>query len=172
MRPAVSASVLDALLAPCLTVLPEGFRIELHKNLPAWDDARKQYGVRALCAAVAARLDAAYREAYGEAFLFSPRCMAFELLYHLDAYLWTQGRGKRRHVTTLAFSREKLDASCRSVEIDVSDAYRIGQRLMFRYFFGVRREYRNTEQDPYAMLLSGRLVRVPFRHLFGKRHNI
>ena len=162
MKERPTKEALDALLLPCTKVLPEGFRIDLSKDPAAWNDAVHRYGGQALCRGCARWFVAAYRETFGEEFLFSVPCMTFELKYHLDAYLWTQGLRTLRHVTTLAIPKRRLERACRSVEIDTGDVYRWGQRLMFRYFFGVLPRYRCTDRDPYAVSIKGRYVRIPF----------
>ena len=144
------------------TIVPEGFSVDLTKAPNAWSDLSRSLGGRALCRAAADVLCAAYRDTYGREFLFSEACVAFELKYHLDAYLYTQGLRRLRHVTTLLFSKARLARSCRTVEIDVRDAYLWKQRLMFRYFFGVRKALRRTPRDPYALRFGDRLMRVPF----------
>ena len=153
---------LHALLARCTSVLPEGFRIDLSKEPDAWAALSRAIGSKRLCAAAAAWLSAAYRERFSEPFLFSGRCMTFELRYHLNAYLCVLGLRRTRHVSTLLFSKAALEQKCRSVEIDTNDVYRKSQRLAFRYFFGIAGAYRRTARDPYAKPFRGRYVRIPF----------
>ena len=62
----------------------------------------------------------------------------------------------------LLLRRAHIERSCRSIEIDRTDAYRWSQRLLFRYFFGIRKGYRRTARDPYAKRFQNRYVRVPF----------
>lgn len=161
-REALTKKALDALLGPCTTVLPEGFRINLALSPAAWNEAVHRYGGVPLCRACASWLAASYRAANGEPFLFSEPCMAFEFRYHLNAYLWTQGLRTLRHVSTLILPKRRIERVCRSIEIDTGDVYRWTQRLMFRYFFGILPQYRRTARDPYALLWRGRYVRVPF----------
>ena len=155
-----------ALLLRCTEVLPEGFAIDLSVSPDEWNEASKALGSKRLTRLCAAVLERAYEAKFHEPFLFSASCMAFELRYHLNAYLWAKGLRRSRHVTTLLFDRTLIERKCRSVEIDRNDVYRWSQRLMFRYFFGVRAGYRRSARDPYAVLLRGRYLRVPF----GKPH--
>lgn len=159
--PAPQAKALAALLDPCVKVLPEGFRIDLSQNPGAWNDALRTYGGRMLCSAVAARLCADYRQAFQKPFLFSEHCISHELRYHLLAYLWTQKLCVYRPLSTLLLPRARLERACRSVEIDIGDVYRWSQRVIFRYFFGIRKELRRTDRDPYAVRFGKRLVRIP-----------
>ena len=156
------ATTLSALLARCTAVLKEGFRIDLSKEPDAWAALSRAIGSKRLCRAAAEWLSDAYQRQFSEPFLFSVRCMTFELKYHLNAYLCVKGYRRVRHVTTLLFSKSTLERKCRSVEIDTNDVYRKSQRLAFRYFFGIQRAYRRTVRDPYAKELRGRYVRVPF----------
>ena len=148
----LTKDTLDSLLSPSVTVMPEGFAINLELDPKSWSDAVRSYSGRAVCDATAAWLSAAYREAYQSAFLFSERCMSHELRYHLYAYLWTQGLKHLRPITTFLFPKARLIRSCRSVEIDVNDVYKWNQRIIFRYFAGITEEYRRTDRDPYAVL--------------------
>lgn len=152
---------LQALLLPNVRVLPEGFALDLTTDPAAWSALLKTLGGRRACRAMAETLCHAYASAFGAAFLFSEGCVAYELRYHLNAYLWTQGLRHLRPLSTLPFSRARLVRSCGSVEIDTNDVYRWSQRLIFRYFFGIRRAYRRTERDPYAVSLGARRIRMP-----------
>ncbi|MBR0082016.1 MAG: hypothetical protein IJP98_04670 [Clostridia bacterium] len=160
-KEALTTEAIDALLRPCTKVLPEGFRIDLSLAPMDWNNAIHRFGGRTLFRGCAGRLAAWYRETFGNDFLFSVPCMTFELRYHADAYLWTQGLRTLRHVTTLLFPKREIERACRSVEIDTGDVYRWSQRLMFRYFFGILPRYRRTERDPYAVPFRGRYVRIP-----------
>lgn len=155
------------LLLRCTEVLPEGFRIDLAADSEGWAAASRALGSKRLCAFVAETLKDMYREQFSETFLFSARCMAFELKYHLNAYLCVKGFRHTRHVTTLLFRPALIERKCRSVEIDTNDVYRLTQRIAFRYFFGIDREYRRTDRDPYAVKCGNQHVRVPFYRLRG-----
>jgi hypothetical protein len=159
-EPTLSETIRDLLL-PSTDVKAEGFRILLSDAPQRWQSAVQTFGSRAVSDACAAELNALYRKAFSKPFLFSDRCLSFELHYHLNAYLWTIGRGKRRHITTFVIPRKRLERACRSIEIDTTDVYYAPQRLMFRYFFGIRAEYLRTVQDPYAIRLWGRFLRIP-----------
>ncbi len=150
-------------------VLPEGFRIDLSAAPEEWSAAARAIRTKRLCVAVTGALSDAYAARYHEAFLFSVRCMTFELKYHLNAYLCIKGFRHVRHVTTLLFPKRTVERTCRSVEIDRADVYRTSQRLAFRYFFGIRKEYRRTARDPYAKRIGKRFVRIPFYRLIGRR---
>ncbi|MBQ5992679.1 MAG: hypothetical protein IJL62_09135 [Clostridia bacterium] len=157
-----------ALLFSCTEILPEGFRIDLSKDPAGWAALCRETGSKPLCAYLAETLSKRYEAAFSEPFLFSERCLTFEIRYHLNAYLCVKGFRRVRHVSTLLFPKPVLDRACRSIEIDTGDVYHFAQRLAFRYFFGVRTECRRTERDPYAIGIGRRTVRVPFYRLFGR----
>ena len=164
MKPLTASETepLNALLFRCTAVKAEGFCVDLSEAPAAWAELTRALGSRRLCTKAAALLSDAYRARFSQPFLFSPRCMAFELRYHLNAYLCMKGFRRLRHISTLLFSKADLERRCRTVEIDTNDAYRRGQRLAFRYFFGVDRSCRRTARDPYAKPVRGRYVRIPF----------
>ncbi|MBQ2201217.1 MAG: hypothetical protein II412_01470 [Clostridia bacterium] len=157
------------LLLPCTEVLREGFRVDLSADPNGWVALSRKLGTRRLCAFVAETLRRMYRERFSEPFLFSARCMTFELLYHLNAYLCVKGYRKTRHITTLLFKKDLIERKCRSIEIDTNDVYRLTQRMAFRYFFGIDGPYRRTDRDPYAKKLGRRYLRIPFYRLAGGR---
>lgn len=154
-----------ALLFSCTEILPEGFRIELSGTAERWAALSRAIGSRRLCAFAADVLAKAYRDTFRKPFLFSERCIAFEIRYHVNAYLWTRGLRRTRHVSTLLLSRARIERTCHSIEIDKTDVYRKSQRILFRYFFGIRPAYRRTQSDPYAKRIGTRWVRVPFYRL-------
>lgn len=153
------------LVRSCTEILPEGFRIELNETAERWAALSRTIGSRRLCAFAAELLAKAYLDAFKEPFLFSERCMAFEIRYHVNAYLWTRGLGRTRHVSTLLLRRARIERTCHSIEIDKTDVYRLSQRIAFGYFFGIRPAYRRGPSDPYAKRIGGRWVRVPFYRL-------
>lgn len=153
----------------CTEIKPDGFRIDLSKDPEAWAAQSRALGSKRLCAGVSKALSEAYEERYGTPFLFSERCLTFEIRYHLNAFLSIRGLRRVRHVSTLLFPKPVLERACRTIEIDTTDAYRFFQRLAFRYFFGIRADCRKTDRDPYMKRIGGRRVRVPFYRLFGGR---
>jgi hypothetical protein len=161
------AKTAKKLLLRSTEVLPEGFRIDLSERADEWAELTRALGSKRLCAFVAETLRSLYRKRFSETFLFSVPCMTFELRYHLDAYLCVKGYRRTRHVTTLLFNKDLIERKCASIEIDTNDVYRLTQRLMFRYYFGIDRVFRRTARDPYAKKLGGIYVRVPFYRLRG-----
>ena len=155
------------LLLRCTEVLPEGFRVDLSVDPDGWAEMTRALGSKRLCAFVAETLSKAYRKRFSEAFLFSVRCMTFEFMYHLNAYLCVKGYRRTRHVTTLLLKKNVIERKCFSIEIDKGDVYRLSQRMAFRYFFGIDRVYKRTARDPYAKKLGGVYFRVPFYRLRG-----
>ena len=141
---------LDALLDASTDWLPEGFSVRLEPDFRAWDACFRGLGLRQACARMAQRLCAGYRARFGRDFLFSDDCVAYELRYHIAAYMAARGlRGYRRHVTTLLFTRARLIARCREIDISTQDAASLRQRLIFGYRRGVRACFRGTQADPF-----------------------
>ena len=127
-----------------------GFAIELEANAAGWDSFLKRTGLHRGYRLTAESLSGKYREAYGKPYLFSDRCMAYEIEYHADAYFWAKGfHGYRRNVTSWLFGKEELISHCRTIDISTDDTESLRQRLMFGYRRGVRPEYRNTPADPF-----------------------
>ena len=161
------AKDVNELLLRCTEVLPEGFRVDLSADPDRWAAFVRAFGSKRLCTFVAERLKSMYKKQFSEAFLFSVRCMTFELMYHLNAYLCVKGYRRTRHVTTLLLKKAVIERKCFSIEIDTGDVYRLSQRMMFRYFFGIDKIFRRTARDPYAKKLGGIYLRIPFYRLRG-----
>ncbi len=155
-------------LLRCTEVLPEGFRIDLTAKPAQWNALSRALGSRRLSCVCAETLARAYERTYREPFLFSARCMAYEFRYHLNAYLWVRGFRKLRPVSTLLLRPAEIERTCHSIEIDRNDVYRLSQRLLFRYFFGIRKGYRRTDRDPYAVERRGTYRRVPFYRFLNR----
>jgi len=130
-------------------VLEEGFSIHLDADNQAWDGVIRAVGRKTAYRSMAECLAKMYREQFGQEFLFTERCMAFEIQYHADAYLAVTVGGYPRHISTLLFSRAALISHCSSIEISKKDVKSLRQRLMFRYRFGIRPCYRHTDADPF-----------------------
>lgn len=143
-------SALCALLDRDTRFFPEGFSVDLTRAPADWDRCLSGLGLRQAYRIMSAHLCRRYREQFGKDFLFGEGCVAYELRYHVNAYLWARGfPGYLRHVSTWLFSREDLIGHCREVDISVEDVASLRQRLMFRYRDGVRGCYRGTEADPF-----------------------
>ena len=141
---------LNGLLADSVTMSENGFAIGLETCAGRWDALLKRTGLHRGYRLMAEKLSDMYREAYGRPYLFSDRCMAYEIEYHADAFFWASGyRGYRRNVTSWLFGRDELISHCRVIDISTEDTASRRQRLMFRYRSGVRSEYRNTPSDPF-----------------------
>ncbi len=140
---------LDELTELCTEIREDGFSIRLDERAAEWDKAIRSLGRRRAYDRMAALLCALYREKFKRDFLFTEKCMSFEIRYHADAYFAVTLGGYPRHISTLLFSRAALISHCREIDISVDDVESLRQRLMFRYRSGVRRCYRRTEQDPF-----------------------
>ena len=138
-------------LTEAYTALTEkGFAVDLRKETAAWHAAVLSLGAHEAYKLMSELLCSAYARRYGREYLFTEKCVAFEIDFHAEAYFWTQGlAGHVRHPSTLLFSREELMRHCRVIDISVDDVNKPRQRLMFGYEEGVRPCYRNTEQDPF-----------------------
>ena len=127
-----------------------GFSVDLRRDTKRWDRAIRALGPARAYRFMSDTLCKSYRRRYGKDFLFSERCVAFEIAYHANAYFWTQGfGGYARHLTTLLFDRKSLSRHCGVVDVFSYDTKDLKQRLMFGYARGVRRRYRNTAEDPF-----------------------
>ena len=148
---------LDALLERYAQTDRKGFRINLEAASGEWDSAIKEAGIKAAYRHMAARLCGLYAVRFGEEYLYSDACVAYEIEYHTDAYMCALGRrGYRRNLTSFLFSRASLKRHCRVIDISVDDVYDWRQRAQFRYRRGVRERYRRTEKDPFFDPAAGR----------------
>lgn len=129
---------LETLAASGLKTEPDGFSLDLTAAPERWDAVIRALGRKAAYAALARFLCGEFRRVNGRDFLFSDDCVAFELGYHIDAFLWTRGYPYPRHFTTRLFTRAFLDRHCRSVEIFEKDFRNLKQRVVFRYKKGLR----------------------------------
>lgn len=130
-------------------VRKDGFSIHLDDAQTEWNSAIHAAGRKPAYRAMANYLSKLYREQYGREFLFSERCMAFEIQFHADAYLAMTVGGYPRHIATLPFSRKSLISHCRVIDISEDDVKSVKQRFMFGYRRGVREQLRGTERDPF-----------------------
>ena len=131
-------------------VFEKGFAVDLREETGRWHRAVRALGAKRAYALMSRTLCSLYERRFGKSFLFSERCLAFELGYHAEAYFWTQGFGGHfRHLTTLLFGREELARHCEVVDISTDDVESFRQRTMFAYARGVRPCYRNTAADPF-----------------------
>ena len=138
--------LLDRLTDRYLTLKPDAAALDFSARPSQWDAAIRALGRDRAYARVADRLCAAYLERFGAEFPFTEACVAYEIAYHANAYLWTQGfRGYPRHITTRLLSRAALERHCRSVEIDRKDINDLRQRLIFHYRSGLRKKP-NTDE--------------------------
>ena len=142
--------MLNELLQKYAAIKENGFDIDLESAPEEWNKWIMSMGVRRACALMSDGLCERYKQMFGKEFLFTNRCVAYELEYHIDGYMYAKGfKGYHRNITTLLFSREKLIAHCREINISTNDVKSWKQRTMFRYKSGVRKEYQKTESDPF-----------------------
>lgn len=128
----------------------KGFAVDLSRETARWSAAVRALGAKQAYSLMSRTLCDLYERRFGKAFLFSARCVAFEIAYHAEAYFWTRGfSGHARHLTTLLFKRWELARHCEVVDISTDDVVSRRQRLMFGYARGVRPLYRGTAEDPF-----------------------
>lgn len=126
-----------------LTVKPGGISLDLRKDPAGWDAVLRALGRKEACRLLAERVRGNYLAQTGKEFPFTEPCVAYELGYHISAYLWSIGyRGHRRHITTRLFTRKALERHCSTVEIDEESVRDFRQRVVFHY----RKGYHRTEQ--------------------------
>lgn len=158
-----AAALLRELTLRHTAVSEKGFAVDLREETGRWNRAIRLLGAREAYRLMAQTLSALYESRYCSPYLFTERCLAFELAYHASAYFWTQGYGGyRRHLTTLLFQRAELARHCEVVDISTDDVASLRQRLMFSYARGVRPCYRGTPEDPFERRdLLKRLMGAP-----------
>ena len=131
---------LDELVKKYGTIKPDGVALDLSKDPERWDRLIRILGRKRAYARIAEGLCREFRQQNGRELIFTEACVAYELGWHINAYLWTQGfRGYPRHLLTYAFSRDALDRHCRTVEIDEKDLQNFRQRTVFHYKRGLRK---------------------------------
>ena len=132
-------SELESLALAGLRTEPDGFSLDLTAAPARWDAVIRTLGRETAYSRLAALLCEEFRRRSGRDFLFSDACVAFELGYHIDAYLWTQGYpGYPRHITTRLFTKAALDRHCSTVDISEKDLHNLKQRVVFGYKNGLR----------------------------------
>ena len=135
-----SLSGLEELVKQYGTIKPGGVALDLTQDPAGWDSQMRALGQKQACAEIAGLLCRAFREANGRDLIFTEDCVAYELSWHISAFLWTQGfRGYHRPVAALPFSRASLARHCGTVEVDEKDVRDLRQRLVFHYKKGLRK---------------------------------
>lgn len=141
---------LAALVERATRYLPEGFSVDLSAEPEEWDRLLRALGHGRGYALMAEALCKGYEARYGEPFLFTEDCVAWELQYHAEAYFNAIGyAGYRPHFSTLFFNRERLIRHTKVIDVSAKDAKDPKQALTFGYRAGVRPCWRGTEKDPY-----------------------
>lgn len=141
-----------------------GFSLSLEKEPDLWNQVLKSIGLRESYRYMSKYLCDSYYKKFSVPFLFKETCVAFELRYHINAYLSILGfRGYLRHITTFLFTKQQIIRHCKSVEISIDDLRDIRQKIIFRYRTGIRTEFRYTSTDPYARTISFFGHKVLFR---------
>ena len=136
--------------------VPQGFSIDLGHDTEEWDRAIRALGVRDACKLMADLVCAGYEKHYAKPFLFTEDCVAYEIKYHLDAFMLTQGyRGYHRNLAAAILPRPLITSRCREIDISANDARDLKQRFIFHYKKGIRGCYRNTSADPFSRKTSG-----------------
>lgn len=87
-------------------------------------------------------------------FLFSDSCVSKEVKEHVLGYWYAVNKIRLRPSTSVlylgsGFSKEKLESSCKKVDIAEQDAAKTRDRSVFGYFSGIRACYKYTDADPY-----------------------
>lgn len=145
---------LSALLDEYTTITETGFSISIETETKKWDEYIKQIGIKDAYTYMGEYLCQMYYDVYGEEFLFSEECVAYEIEYHVDAYMGAKGySGYTRNVTTYMFSDDYLIEHCKTIDISTKDVYNTKQAIMFNYKSGIRSCYWYTEKDPYRYMV-------------------
>ena len=145
---------LRSLLDEYTSISETGFTIDIGTAAAEWDRCIKQLGVNKAYAYMSEYLCDQYYETYGEEFLFSESCVAYEIEYHIDAYMCVKGYdGYVRNMTTYFMSKQYIIDHCKTIDISTNDARNPKQGLMFNYYYGIRRCYVNTKKDPFSYMV-------------------
>ena len=147
---------LDALCREFTEITEEGFAVRLDRAQKEWDAAIRAAGRRTAYRRMAECLCRTYREKFGREYLFTEKCVAFEIQFHADAYFSVTVGGYPRHIGTLPFSGEALISHCQEINISTEDVNSLKQRLMFGYRRGVRPCWRGPPRDPFRRLLKNK----------------
>lgn len=143
---------LDELCREFAEITEEGFAIRLDRAQKEWNAAIRAAGRKEAYRRMAEWLCRTYRERFGREYLFTEKCVAFEIQFHADAYFSVTVGGYPRHIGTLPFSGEALISHCRVIDISTEDVKSLKQRLMFGYRRGIRRCWRGTPRDPFRRM--------------------
>ncbi len=130
--------------------VPAGFSIDLGHDTEDWHRAIRTIGVKTACRYMAEHVCREYERRFGKAFLFSDACVAYEIKYHLDAYMVICGYGGYHRNMAAAILPGPLGTSrCKEIDISAGDARDLKQRIVFHYKKGIRDCYRGTKDDPF-----------------------
>ena len=143
-------SELTRLMQAHTRYVPAGFSIDLGHDTRQWDLAIRTLGVKEACRHMAEQACAGYEQYRGVPFLFSDECVAYEIKYHLDAFMVSQGfAGYHRNLAAMLLPRPLIASRCREIDISAGDARDLKQRYVFHYKKGIRACHRGTENDPF-----------------------
>ena len=143
---AAARDTLEQLTALHLTVSPGVLSLDLSAAPEKWETAIRTLGRKTAYERLGALVCARYQAETGQPFLFSDACVAYELGWHIDAYLWTRDRRWPRPLLTRLFSRDALERHCRTVDIAERDLHTPHQRIIFRYKKGLRQPQELAEK--------------------------
>ncbi|MBR5094901.1 MAG: hypothetical protein IK095_07390 [Oscillospiraceae bacterium] len=143
-------AALYALLDAHTSFSETGFSVDIAASTDRWDACIRALGAAVTYDEMARYLCERSRELYGREFLFSDRCVANEIAYHMNAYLCVRRYpGYRRHLTTYIFAKGYLIEHCKEIDISTDDVKSWRQRTMFGYRRGIREIYKGTADDPF-----------------------
>lgn len=146
----VTEERLEALLRAHTAMDEKGFSVDLGTAPEDWHACFRDFGLKTCCRQMSQLLCEWYRERFDREFLFSEDCVAGELAFHVKAFFWASGcKGYRQTLAMLPFSRKKLIAHCKEVDIYTEDVRDLRQRVVFAYARGIRKCFRGTGADPF-----------------------
>ena len=141
---------LYALIDKYTEIRKDGFAIHIEDEPVEWDHTIKVIGIREAYRKMAKYICDAYEKKFGEPYLLNEKCIAYEIEFHVDAFMTMQKlRGYSRHVGTLLYTKSQLLKHCGVIDISTKDLSVLKQRVMFRYRKGIRDIYKGTERDPF-----------------------
>ena len=111
-----------------------------------------------------------YYDTYGEEFLLSDMCVAYEIEEHIAAYYWSTGKKALPNLLAVGYGAYQIVKRGSYIEGSVYDATRTidmresdvapgnMQAVVFGYMYGIRKKYIGSSRDPWANYRQGGII--------------
>ena len=173
--PKAQALLLD-LMAQNTEFSEKGFSLHLADRQMDFDRAIRALGRKNAYARMSEYICDTYARLYGRPYLFSERCIRFEIQYHVDTFFRASGYpGYPGYLPNLLFRRAALILHTKEVDVSTDDVADWRQRSMFGYRRGIRPCHRRTEKDPFFRQLHTPFGTLRLRTAYranGGRHEV